>query len=60
MTKSTLLGASPPGGGLRPKRRADCCMQETRVENSTAPKPGEGRGGRKGTSLGAAAAAEQV
>ena len=33
------------------KRRADCgCMQETRVENSTAPKPGEGRGGRKGKS----------
>ena len=26
------------------KRRADCCMQETRVENNTAPKPGEGQG----------------
>ena len=25
-------------------------MQETRVENNTAPKPGEGRGGRKGKS----------
>ena len=30
------------------KRRADSCMQETRVENSRAPKPEEGRGGRKG------------
>ena len=25
-------------------------MQETRVENNTAPKPGEGQGGRKGKS----------
>ena len=25
--------------------RADSCMQENRVENSTAPKPEEGRGG---------------
>ena len=34
--------------GPAAKRRADCCMQETRVENSTAPKPGEGRGEGKG------------